>query len=346
MIFSKYAIELMGYSEYPESDSLEIHFGIILSYSLRGIVFEKDSQLKQSKVVNFGENCTVVISQSINEASKLLTNDIFTDDEEKWLADKNTTPPFLLIYFKESTPKLLKGGYRQEKDGYISTYDAFPEGKAEIKNWEKEAVPSIITSLAVNLSTLDRQVELIPIDRTVFGLTKTGVTVFDIKFSGSANAYVSITKKTEEIDSSLDKSQKLFSALTKDTCSHFYAALNETDRLKKYLGYFFFIERLTHSTYKALSFSDSALGVFNIPSRIDSSMKDFFENVFTESKNLSQRFHWCAMLAWDSVDELDVACFLELKKIRDRLSHGEHIEEPTLPVEKAKTLAMKLLGAK
>lgn len=346
MNFSKYAIEQMGYAEYQQSDTLEIHFGLILAYSLRGIVFDKDCQLKQSNVVNFGENCKAVISESVNEAAKLLINDTFTDDEEKWISEKKVTSPFLLIHFKESAAKLLKGGYRQEKDGYILTYDAFPEGKIEIRNWEKEILPSVITSLTVNLSTLDRQVELIPIERSIFGLTNDGKTVFDMKFSGSANAYVSKSKKPEEIDSLLDKSQKLFSTITKDMCSHFYTALNETDRLKKYLGYFFFIERLTHSTYKTLSFSDNAIGAFNIPTRLDSSMKVFFENVFTDSKNLSQRFHWCAMFAWDSIDEIDVASFLELKKVRDKLSHGEHIEESALPVEKAKTLAMKLLGAK
>lgn len=50
------------------------------------------------------------------------------------------------------------------------------------------------------------------------------------------------------------------------------------------------------------------------------------------------------MLAWDSIEEEDVTCFHELKDVRDRLSHGEHIQELALPVEKAKILAMKLLG--
>jgi len=34
------------------------------------------------------------------------------------------------------------------------------------------------------------------------------------------------------------------------------------------------------------------------------------------------------------------------KKVLDRLAHGEHIEESELPVETAKTLALKLLGTK
>lgn len=346
MILSRYAIQQMGYSEHPQSDTLEINFGIILVLSLRGIVFEKDCQFKQSKVVNFGKNCSVVISESVNDAAKLLVNDTFADDEAKWISEKKATSPFLLIHFKESSAKLLSGGYRQEKDGYILTYDAFPEGKIEIRNWEKEFLPNIITSLTVNLSTLDRQIELIPIDRSVFGTTKDGVTVFDLKFSGSANAYVSVSRKPEELNALLDKSKKQAKKLTKDICGHFYLALNESDRLKKFLGNFYFIERYTHSTFKTLDYNGDAIKTFNIPSRIEGSMSEFFQKIFSESKNLSQRFHWCAMLIWDTIDEKDIACFHELKSVRDRLSHGEHIQESALPLEKAKILAMKLLGTK
>jgi hypothetical protein len=44
------------------------------------------------------------------------------------------------------------------------------------------------------------------------------------------------------------------------------------------------------------------------------------------------------------LDDQDVGDFVSLKKARDRLAHGEHIEEADLPVEKAKMLGLKLLG--
>lgn len=344
MILSKHAIEAMGFTEYPQSDSLEISFGIIKAYSLRGMVFEKNSEIKQSKVVSFGHNCTLAISQSINEASKLLTGDVFADDEEKWLSENKATSPFVLIYFREEVPRVLQGGYRQKKDGSIYTYDAFPEGKIDIINWENDSIPSIVTALTVHLSTLERLVDLVPVARSVFGTTKEGTTLFDVKVTGSASGYVSTPKSLVEIDSSLEKSQNLFAGLKKDVCRHFYAALNESDRLKKFLGCFLFIERFTHSTYKSLSYSNDAYKAFKIPGRVEESVTKFFEKVFAESKNLSQRFHWCAMLAWKKLDDQDVACFLEIKKVRDKLTHGEHIDESELPVEKAKALALKLLG--
>lgn len=346
MFLTKYAIEAMGYKEFPDTDSLEISFGIIKVYSLQGMVFENDCEDKKSEAVTLFDRCVVSIAQSVNEASKLLIGDVFADDEEKWLSEKKANPPFLLIYFKESAPRELKGGYRQENDGYIYTYDAFPEGKKEIREWEEETLPGIVTSLTVNLSTLDRQVKLIPVERSIFGVTKEGTTVFDLKITGSGSCYVSSPKSIEQINTSLCNSKRLLPVLTKDVCRNFYAALNEPDRMKQFLGYFQFLERYTHSTYKTLSYNNDAKGVFNVPQRINGSVSKFFENMFSDSKNLAQRFHWCAIIAWDNIEESDVNCFLEVKKVRDRLSHGEHVEEPELPVEKVKELALKILGTK
>lgn len=346
MILSKYAIEMMGYSEYPETDELEISFGILKAYSLRGIVFESDCETKQSKVAIFGNNCSAVISKSINDACKLLTGDAFADDEEKWLSESKALPPFLLIYFWESVPRTLRGGYRQEKDGCIYTYDAFPEGKVEIRNWESDVELRIITALTVHLSTLERQVEIVPVARSVFGTTKGGITLFDMKMTGSASAYVSTSRSVDDIANSLNDAEQLFGELTKDSSRHFHAALNEKDRLKKFLGYFLFIERYTHRTFKILGYEENAKKLLAIDQRMEKSANSFFSTVFSESKNLTQRFHWCAMTTWGHLNDEDVDIFLELKKVRDRLAHGEHIEESDLPVEKAKTLGLKLLGTK
>ncbi|HIE06595.1 MAG TPA: hypothetical protein EYP64_00970 [Desulfarculaceae bacterium] len=345
LTLSKHAIEAMGYIEFPETDVTEVHFGVLKAYCIRGMVFEQACEEKQSEVVSLSERCTIAISQSINEASKLLTEDVFSDDEQKWLSDKKVSPPFLLIYFKESVSRELRGGYRQEKDGYIYTYDAFPEGKKEIKEWEEDALPGIVTALTVKLSTLEKQVELVPIERSIFGTTKDGITLFDLKVTGSASGYVSSPKSVDKINSSLESAKGLLPVLTKDVCRNFYAALNEPDRMKQFLGYFQFIERYTHSTYKSLNYNDDAKVAFNVPERVNEPATKFFERMFADSKNLSQRFHWCAIIAWQNIEENDVNYFIEVKKVRDRLSHGEHVEESELPVEKVKTLALKLLGA-
>ena len=182
MTLSKYALELMGFTEYPETDELQINFRITKAYSLRGMLFETDCAQKQSKVALFGVNCTSVIAQSINDACQLLTGDVFTEDEEKWLSDNETSPPFLLIHFCESTHRTLSGGFRKEEDGKICVFDAFPENVSEIQTWENDVEPRIITALTVHLSTLDRQVAILPVERSIFGTTQHGKLLLDVKF--------------------------------------------------------------------------------------------------------------------------------------------------------------------
>jgi len=342
---SKRSIETLGYKEYPDTDILEISFGIIKVYSLRGVVFENDCKCTNSEIVTLSDRCTVVIAQSVVEASKLLISDEFSVGEWELLSETKIPPPFLLIYFKESVPRELRGGFRQQKDGCILTYDAFSSEKAEVRVWEEETLPIIVTSLIVNLSTLDNPVELVPMGRRVFGVTSGGARLTEgSKITGGGSGYVSLPKSIDKINGLLGESKKLLGVLTKDVCRNFYVALNEPDRMKQFLGYFQFLERYTHSTYKGLSYEKDAKDVFNVPQRINKPVSKFFGNVFSNSKSLAQRFHWCAILAWNNLEENDIEAFLEAKKVRDELSHGEHVEEQELPVEKVKNLALKILG--
>jgi hypothetical protein len=343
--FSKYAIESMGYEMFPDTDVLHIHFGIIHVYSIQGMNFEQTIKDKLSQVIHISEQCSLVVAQSINEGTEILAGDKFFDgDEEKWLADKQYQPPFLVIFFRESKSRELIGGYRKKVDDAIHIHDGFPEGKKEIKDWEEETLPTIVTALTVNLSTLDHQVKLIPLERSIFGTTKDEETVFDVKLTFSGTATVSRSKSLEEINLALDKSKILQNTLTKDTCRNFYVALNEKDRMKQFLGYFQFIERYTHSSYKLLAFDGNSKQMFNIPKHLDESIFNFFKRNFEESKTLSTRFHWCSIMIWGNIGDDDVACFIDAKKVRDKLSHGEAILETEIPVEATKKLALKLLG--
>ncbi|MCI5122957.1 MAG: hypothetical protein D3925_00400 [Candidatus Electrothrix sp. AR5] len=93
-----------------------------------------------------------------------------------------------------------------------------------------------------------------------------------------------------------------------------------------------------------LTYENDAYESFNAPSRVSDSAKLFFKSRFEDSRNLAQRFHWCALLVWSQLVDQDVEDFLEIKKVRDKLTHGEDIKESMLPVEKTKMLALKLLG--
>ena len=345
MVLTKYVIEKIGYSKFPEEDTLEITFAILRVYSLKGIHFEEDCDNPNSKVVSFGNNCTVAISNSINEASKLLTGDIFTDeDEESFISKKKISPPFVVLYFKESESRTLHGGYRQEIDGNIYLYDGFPNGKPEIRKWENELLPNIVTSMAVHFSTPERLAVMTPVLRSVFGTTTSGKTVFDLKMtSGIGTISVSNCHKIDEINSFLESSSSFYSMLAANSTKHLYTAFNEKDKLKQFLNYFLFIERFTHKQYKVLSGDIDFNGIVNLPEHLKLSGASFFKNQVNIAKNLSQRFHWCALMHWENIDDSDISFFIKAKKLRDRISHGENFDEATLPVAKLKELSLKLL---
>ena len=107
-----------------------------------------------------------------------------------------------------------------------------------------------------------------------------------------------------------------------------------------------FIERQTHGTFKSLSYEKNARQLFFIQQKMGGEDSNFFSAIFSGSSNVADRFRWCAMTVWGQLDEQDIRDFLELKKVRDKLAHGDHIEESDLPVKKAKLLALKLLGTR
>lgn len=336
-------IKAMGYSEHPSEDILSVRFGVLRAYSLQGLVFDSSCEIMKSNKFTFGHNCTVAISQSINDCSLLLTGEKFTDDEKAWCLEKKARPPFILLYFKESSEHILKGGFRQKEKDYILVHDAFPNGKTEIKQWEKIDLPSIVTALTVCLSSPDGYLKLVPVDKSIFGKTGDGLTVFDLKITGKMEGYTSIPKRIDAINLSLQDSVNLFSNLDVKISRHIYMALGESDRLKQFIYFFLFVERYTHSQYKLLHYEVEAKELINIPSRLQESATLFFKERHNDAKNLTQRFCWCAILKWNHLNDEDIDCFKEVRNIRNKISHGEDIDEASLPIEKIRKLSLKLL---
>ena len=167
------ALKGIGFSEYPDSDELEIRFIIVRVFSVEGLSFSPESSTTLTEVFDFGSNCSAVVSNSLNEACQALTGDNFVDeDESEWVEKKKARPPFALIRFQEFETRTLKGGWRKKDEESLVTYDAFPDGKADIKKWEKQSLPSIVTSLVVNMSTMDRPVNLVPVERAISGVNR------------------------------------------------------------------------------------------------------------------------------------------------------------------------------
>jgi hypothetical protein len=344
MPITKHGIEFFGYVDHPETDILKIDFCAFKIYSLAGLEIQSESTPPLSELVEFGKNCAVVVSNSLNNAAMKLTGENFIDsDETDWHKERGTRPPFLIILFKESNPRVLKGGYRQTYNSDLLLHDAFPGVETEISSWEEKNLPNIIASLTISLSSFNGSVTIRPIESIIFGVTTSGQKVLNHTIAFSADISTTSRKPLGDIASKVQESKFLYTKLEPDTCKHLFLAMNETDRLKQFLNYFLFIERYTHSQFAKIKNDDNHTRLFNNPPRLKLKGLEFFSGQLDLAKNLKQRFQWCALLQWENLDDSDIECFERVKKIRDGISHGDSIDPKSLPIESIKSLSHKLL---
>ena len=125
--------------------------------------------------------------------------------------------------------------------------------------------------------------------------------------------------------------------------SLFYAGLKEEERFKKFLYLYQSLEIYTHKSFSQIDYEKYVDATCPSPARLAKSARRFYLNKQIESKNLTQRFMWCAILRWQNLQDSDVEIFKKVKKIRDKLSHGEEISEASLPVEDLENLLFKIL---
>ena len=346
MVLTKYGLKTMGFKEYPNEDILNANFNLVKIYSIKGFTFKKSKENNETSVIKYGENCVGIIGDSINAISKILFNEDFVEDEEVWKKEKNTSAPFLFLRFAPTKYYQLKGGFRQVDNEKMITYDCFDDAKEELKKWETEHLPSIITAISVQLSLYGQTIDFLPITREVLGETSEGIALKDIKLEINGSPSVSVSVQSDKIDPLLTESSILYDKLNTKVSRHFYAGLKEKDKLKQFLYFFFFIEVYTHQVFKKIDHQNYCKKLMNIPTRLEKTALDFLIQQQEDSKNLSQRFHWCSIFVWEELNDKDIISFKALKKIRDRISHGEDIDEADLPVVTIRELASKLLSHK
>ena len=103
------------------------------------------------------------------------------------------------------------------------------------------------------------------------------------------------------------------------------------------------LEVHTHQIFKTLDYTSSFDSINNLPNRIENETKNLFQAYQKEAKNLVHRFIWCSLLSWKDVSDEDIQQFKELKKIRDKIFHGEEIDLRSLPINQARLLALKMI---
>lgn len=342
MGLTTFAIERMGFEPIPEDVVIEAVFKSINVYEIRGVISEKGFPFIPENLLKNIEGFKFSFGDNVNEICKAIIGDDLTDDEEKWREETKSSPPYLVILTRLKEPSICKQGYWKQEDGKIITYNCFSQTKESLKKLEKKA-SVLVASLSVSFSSDNRPVVFIPIFREVFADTNLKKYLIDINISFSAEAHVSNQITTDALLEKIDVALDLYDNLHPKVGYFFDLAIREKDKLKKFIYLFLILEIHTHNAFKEIDYNSKIEELHNLPERVALSAKEFLIDRQKESKSLLQRFVWCSILKWNDIDEKDIEAFKSLKKIRDRLSHGEEVVEDRLPIHQAQALALKIL---
>ena len=333
----------MGFNEIPKEMIIEATFNLFEVYQIEGIA------LKESESNALGDLCHKNVEfafgfgNTLNEIHQYLFNEDLIEDENKWLQEANAKPPFLIVEVSLNKFFTCESGYWKKDKEDILTWDCFSEAKELLRTKSSKLIPQIISSLSVHLALLHQPIRFKSILTDIYGKTKSGENVYDLVAKMSATFSTSTTVSSSDIKTKIQDSLNLYHRLDGKVSSFLHSAINETDILKKFLNFFFVLEIYTHQEFKKIDFRNYVKCTHKIPDRVMVSAEEFFLERQVESKTLLQRFHWCAILIWDNIDDNDIELFKSIKKVRDKIAHGENIPENSLPIDMVERLCLKIL---
>lgn len=340
MMLSTHALQSMGFRPLQPGETIEAAFHSLHVFEVRGFTF-KDGGVTSRKATASGVNYTLVVGGSVNEISRTILGDVYTEDEDAWAKEHKCTPPYVVVHFGPTRPHTVAQGYVKADDGTIVTYDAFGAARGELKALEAKALPSVEMALSCAFSQGTRDVQFKPVSQTIFGITPAKETIHDVRLTSSAHAYVSTQLTTAEIDSGLASAIELAESVDPRVSQFFQLGLRDGDSLKRFLYYFLAIEIEVHRVFRTVTRAQHITNGATLAPRLCMSLNRLIEHRDNWT-NLSDRFVWCAVSVWKHLSDADIEEFKRLKKVRDGIAHGDVASPDAASVLAVEKLAKKI----
>lgn len=336
-------IKSMGFDKFDEDNSIEATFHSITIYQIRGIVDNSEFSKFSSQLTKITADVSLSIGSSLNDICNSLTGENWVDSEEEWKKEKNISPPYLMVQVNLPGSTTCKSGFVKHEEDKLITYNCFAEEKEQLAKFEKENSYPVVTALSATLSCENHLVTFHPIEKQVYGLAADGKQIHDFLMTAHGKASTAKSFQISEITTGIETAFKIAKSLHYKVGYFFDLATKEKDSLKRFLYYFLVLEVHTHQIFKTLDYISSFDSINNLPSRIEEETKTLFQTYQKDAKNLVHRFIWCSLLSWKDISDKDIQLFKELKKIRDKIFHGEEIDLSSLPINQARLLALKMI---
>jgi hypothetical protein len=286
----------------------------------------------------------VGLGASLNEVCRQLVGDDFTEDEEKWKNEKRCNAPFLVVAFGPTKEYTCLTTHFKEHEGNIETYDGFREAKEDLRRQSDAVVSSLLTSFNLSFSSAEQLVCIAPIDSAISGRSLDGRRINDWSFKLRSEACVSKRMDNVAVMEKMNFAIHNSKCFGGEVASFFYRGSLEKDPLKRFLYFFFCVERLVQSTFSDIDHPAAVSSLLSGHARMEVSGQKLLAEHRYSWKELTNRFIWCAMQKWTHLLDADVKKFEELKSIRDKLSHGTLSEPPNGAVTGIEVLALRILS--
>ena len=318
-LVSDSVLEARGFRKLAPDEKVTGCFFRIEIFQIRGLKLDTAIIGPLEGVVN-ESSYKLAAGANLNEVCRNLTGHDFTNDEKQWKKDNHTADPFLAILLGPTDEYVSNGNHVQEDGAHIYTYDSFGEAQLELRRLSDAVLPSIISELSFSLSNSEHVVRLVPVKVSVAGTSADGRLICDTRIQFHGEAYVSINTDEKNVRGGLAKAIENAASIHPRVAEFSFLAFNESDPLKRFLYFFLALERLIHSTFDEINRKQKASALIKEHKRIERHGTNLLDN-FPE--NLANKFIYCAMHEWQHLNDNDVDKFLSMKKVRDKIAHGD-----------------------
>lgn len=343
MGLTPYALEQMGYRRRRDNESLQAAFSSLHAFEVDGILPSSELLIGLNGSVG-GVDYRLALAETLNAAAQIVVSEDFVDGEPEWVAERNCSPPYLLIHIGPTTTHEMTGNFLREETFRIHTYEAFIPASEELREMEAKVIPSVLSALSCIFGTLPKAVRFRELKRAVMGKTTDGKSVFDFGF-GFDFRFKTLAKHSvplSDIQDRIKRAADLASRMSPKVSHFYHLALKEDDPLKRFLYLFLTIERQTHAVFKSTDHGVHMAGLLQVPARVQSTGTAFLGTQHERWKSLQDRFVWCALTVWTHLNDEDINNFANVKKVRDRIAHGEIAAPSAEAVALAERVAAKL----
>lgn len=341
--FSTHALEAMGFSEVIAQGDLAASFMSVTVYEARGIVVPDDvCEAKLARVA--GTEYRIAITQSVNAGCQALIGDDYDESEPEFCQRVKSKGPYMLIavgpteFFECAAGRLMR-----HEDGSVTTYDSFPRVREALRSLEQRVIPPVLAAMTCALNKPDRYVSLRRLEQASSGRCQDGTRLHDMRLEGKAEVYVSYHLDQVALAGKLADVATKAPRLNQRAAKFFALGIGEGDQLKKFLYFFLALEIEANAVFKRINHEAQAIKLLSGTSSPSTVTVNLLKNQMKSLNNIFDKFVWCAVCVWTNLNEQDVSLFMELKKARDDIAHGDASEPPAGFANSAELLAQKVL---